>query len=83
MSIGTLTSKGQITIPNEVRKRLRLKAGDRIEFKVEADGKVTLQPLICRTADVFGCLSTSRKRKCVSAEDMNLLLAEALRRGKR
>lgn len=83
MSIGTLTSKGQITIPNDVRKRLRLKAGDRIEFKVEPDGKVTLQPIVCRTAEVFGCLSASGKRKSVSVEDMNLLLAESFRRGKR
>ena len=29
-----LTSKGQATIPSAVRKRLGLKAGDRIAFKV-------------------------------------------------
>ena len=30
-----LTSKGQATIPVEVRKALRLKSGDRVVFEVE------------------------------------------------
>ena len=32
MASATVTSKGQITIPIEVRKELSLKPGDRIEF---------------------------------------------------
>ena len=36
----TVTSKGQVTIPQEVRQRLGLKQGDRIEFVIE--GGVTL-----------------------------------------
>lgn len=32
-----ITSKGQITIPRDVRRRLGVKAGDRLEF--EEDGK--------------------------------------------
>ena len=28
----TITSKGQVTVPKPIRDRLRLKAGDRIDF---------------------------------------------------
>jgi AbrB family looped-hinge helix DNA binding protein len=40
---GTLSSKGQITIPIEVRKRLGLHEGDKLEFVVEGDS-TTLRP---------------------------------------
>jgi len=39
--LSRLTSKGQATIPAEVRKALRLAAGDRVAFEVK-NGKVTL-----------------------------------------
>lgn len=33
-----LTSKGQVTIPQEVRRRLGLRPGDEIEFVEDRDG---------------------------------------------
>jgi antitoxin PrlF len=38
-----ISSKGQVTVPLEVRKRLGLKAGDRVEF-VDDEGRTTLRP---------------------------------------
>jgi antitoxin PrlF len=43
MSQSTLTSKGQTTIPREIRKLLGLKQNDRILYEVE-DGKVAIKP---------------------------------------
>jgi antitoxin PrlF len=41
MQIGaTLTSKGQLTIPKEVREALGLEAGDRVYFSVHQGGAV-------------------------------------------
>jgi antitoxin PrlF len=42
-NIATVTSKGQITVPLEVRNRLGLKEGDRLEFITEA-GQTVIRP---------------------------------------
>ena len=40
MSTSTLTSKGQTTIPKDIRKRLNLHPGDRLECVIDEDGRV-------------------------------------------
>jgi antitoxin PrlF len=35
-----MSSKGQLTVPQEIRKRLGLQTGDRVEFVVEEDRTV-------------------------------------------
>lgn len=42
MSRATLRSKGQITLPVDVREALRLEEGDNVEFAIGDDGRVTL-----------------------------------------
>lgn len=44
----SMSSKGQVTIPQEIRVRLGLRAGDRVEFVVE-DGRTILRPADKRT----------------------------------
>jgi antitoxin PrlF len=39
----TVTSKGQVTIPAEVRKHLGIKQGDRLSFVIEDQGDVHLE----------------------------------------
>lgn len=39
----TISSKGQVTVPQEIRKRLGLEAGDRVEFVVE-DERTVIRP---------------------------------------
>lgn len=62
MATATLTSKGQVTIPAEVRKRLRLKAGDRIAFVFERDGRLTMQTKRIPFEQVMGILHTPGQR---------------------
>jgi antitoxin PrlF len=42
MAFSTISSKGQVTVPVEVRTRLGLKTGDRVEFVLEDDRTVLL-----------------------------------------
>ncbi len=49
MPVATLTSKGQITIPKEIREQLQVQTGDRIEFLVGDNGQITIYPA---TSDV-------------------------------
>lgn len=39
-----LTSKGQVTIPLEVRNALKLREGDMVSFEVGEDGSARLRP---------------------------------------
>ena len=42
MPRATITSKGQTTLPKEVRTRLGVDAGDQVEYRIAADGTVTV-----------------------------------------
>jgi antitoxin PrlF len=65
----TMTSKGQVTIPVDVRRRLGLKQGDRIAFEV-AEGAATLRPVAIEP-DPFmryaGALATLADETAVAA----------------
>jgi antitoxin PrlF len=39
----TVTSKGQITVPKEIRERLGLERGETVSFELVADGTVRLR----------------------------------------
>ena len=56
MPTATITSKGQITIPLEVRKSLKLKAGDKIDFYETEAGKFAFQPKTGSIMDMQGIL---------------------------
>lgn len=52
----TITAKGQTTVPKEIRDRLKLKPGDRIEYVVDEKGQVVLKARNLRAADLAGFL---------------------------
>ena len=58
----TITSKGQVTIPAEVRKQLGLTEGDRIVFAVISDGKVELRRPVYPNIDSLAGAAGSLKK---------------------
>ncbi len=75
MPTATMTSKGQVTIPKEVRDALRLEAGHRIAFHVRSDGIVEMRPENVDLMSLRGILKSSVKG--VTLQDMK----EATRKG--
>jgi AbrB family looped-hinge helix DNA binding protein len=60
MAVSILTSKGQTTIPKEIRAFLNLEAQDKILYQVE-DDKVILRPLKGDIFDLKGIVKTKKK----------------------
>ena len=76
MSTSTLTSKGQTTIPKDIRDRLNLKPGDRIKFMVNADGSVTLVAANLTVRQLRGILP--KPERPATIEEMNDAIAEGV-----
>jgi AbrB family looped-hinge helix DNA binding protein len=69
MARATLTSKGQITIPKEVREKLGVDAGDRLEFVEQERG---VYKVVAATRDVRHLKGVVPKPpRPVSVEEMN------------
>lgn len=54
MPITTLTSKGQVTLPKEIRNHLRVGTGDRLDFAIGPDGSVRVRPLKRDVRELYG-----------------------------
>ena len=70
MAFATLTSKGRVTIPKDVRTALRLHAGDKVEFVITENGEAFFRPVTKKVDDVFGRLHRPG-REPVSIEKMD------------
>jgi AbrB family looped-hinge helix DNA binding protein len=75
MPTATVTSKGQITIPKEVRDALGLESGHQVSFRLREDGVVEMHPETEDLMSLFGVLRPSVRG--VTLEDMD----EAIRKG--
>lgn len=77
MSSAKVTSKGQITIPQDVRERLGLEAGDRVVFVVQSDRDVVLKPAKTDVRELHGMLYRKGQQRH-SIEEMDEGIARSL-----
>lgn len=64
-----VTAKGQITVPKPIREHLKLAKGDRIEFLIGVNGKVTIMPATADVRKLKGMVA--KPSKPVTVADMN------------
>jgi AbrB family looped-hinge helix DNA binding protein len=70
MPTATMTTKGQVTIPKEIREHLRIDTGDRLSFVVQEDGTVVVRPITRHVRELGGLLHRPRQRS-VSIREMD------------
>ena len=70
MALATITTKGQVTIPKDIRDYLHLNQGDKIEIVANDKGEAIIRPISKKVDDLYGILKRP-KQKSVSVEEMN------------
>jgi len=79
VATATITSKGQITLPKEVREALGVGTGDRVEFVAEPDGAYRV---VAATRDIKQLKGLVPKpRTPVTVEAMKRAVARAGSKG--
>ncbi len=81
MASATVTSKGQVTIPVEVRNALGLDPGDRIEFVEIGKREFSIVPATGSLRELKGIFKVKRSRP-VSLDDMDRAIAKGASRSR-
>jgi antitoxin PrlF len=74
LAAATITSKGQVTIPVQVRTALGVDAGDRLEFVELKKGQFAIMAATRSLKELNG-LFRGRRAKPVSIDEMNIAIA--------
>lgn len=70
--LSTVTGRGQVTIPAEVRRLLGTKSGDKVAFEIE-DSQVRLRPVKFTLESAFGSVTPKHR-----PEDFKAMKDEAM-----
>lgn len=74
MNTAKVTSKGQITIPKQVRRLLAIEVGDRLAFELDNDGRLRVSRVEDEPRPLRGLLSEHVKAGRVDEEQVRSAL---------
>ena len=72
--IATVTSKGQLTLPVEARKRFGIKAGSKLDFIITDDNRMEVVPMTDSIKNLKGMVP--KPEKTLTLEEMDQAIAE-------
>lgn len=68
MAKSTVTSKGQVTIPKEIRLIAMIHEGTQLDFHIQSDGKIIMIPIQNNIINLKGIIKSKRKTPVSLAE---------------
>lgn len=75
MTKSTVTSKGQVTIPKEIRVSAMIHEGTEIDFQLQNDGSILIIPIQRHISELKGVIKSKRK-KPVSLSEMKKAITD-------
>ncbi|MHB1201813.1 MAG: AbrB/MazE/SpoVT family DNA-binding domain-containing protein [Acidithiobacillus sp.] len=75
--LATVTDKGQITVPKEIRDRIGIVPGSKLDFELMDDGSLRVRVLARGAENLFGLVHRPGQAP-LSVEDMDEGIADAV-----
>ncbi len=74
--LATVTDKGQVTVPKEIRDKTGITPGSRLDFEVQDDGTLRVRVLTRGADNLFGLLHRAgTKPRSIEAMDQGIAAA--------
>ena len=74
MNTAKVTSKGQVTIPKQVRRLMAIEVGDRLAFELDDDGRLRVSRVSGEPRPLRGLLSAYAREDAVDDERVRAAL---------
>lgn len=83
MELAKVTSKGQVTIPADIRRKLRLKTGDKVLFIEKDDGVIMLNSSSIALENIQRAMAGEAERAGLKSEEDVTELVRTVRKRNR